>query len=162
MKSMPWKSIACTTVLLTGCSGPQEDVRITFCKNLATELLQPGTQLQWHDSDQQIKGHEPAAITVHLETTDQAGQPQAMQATCFYRYEAVDDNAMNLSNPLSAYASVPFKMTLNGRPVAETKLHEAILVAQLATGKAVVNKVKQGIETGVDKIHSAITNDSKQ
>ena len=162
MKSMPWKSIACTTVLLTGCSGPQEDVRVTFCKNLTTEFLQPGTQIQWHDSEQKINGYEPAEITVHLETNDQSGQPQAMQATCFYRYDAVDENAMTVSNPISAYATVPSQMTLNGRPIPETKLRETILVSQLAKGKAVVDQVKQGIEAGVDKIHSAISNDSKQ
>jgi len=57
---------------------------------------------------------------------------------------------------------VPSKMILNGRPVPETKLRETVLVAQLAMGKAVVNKVKQGIESGVKKIHSALSSDSTQ
>jgi len=57
---------------------------------------------------------------------------------------------------------VPSKLILNGRPVPETKLRETVLVAQLAMGKAVVNKVKQGIESGVKKIHSALSSDSTQ
>jgi hypothetical protein len=69
---------------------------------------------------------------------------------------------MTVSNPISAYATVPSKMILNGRPVPETKLRETVLVAQLAMGKAVVNKVKQGIESGVKKIHSALSSDSTQ
>ena len=162
MKSMPWKSIAGTIILLSGCSGSQEDVRITFCKDLTTELLNPETQLRWQDSEQQINGYEPAAITVHLETDDQAGQSQLMQATCFYQYDAADENAMTVSRPISAYATVPSQMTLNGRPVPETKLRETILVAQLAMGKAVVNQVKQGIESGVKKIQSALSTDATQ
>jgi hypothetical protein len=162
MKFTPWKPIACSLLLLTGCSGPREDVRVTFCKNLTVELLAPQTRIEWRDTEQRLEGYESAAITVHLELPERSGRARNMQATCRYPYDTVEENVMTHSDPLSAYATVPEQMTLNGRPVPEVKLREAILVVQLATGKAVVNRLKHGMDDGVERLQSAIGNNGKQ
>jgi hypothetical protein len=136
-------------------------VRITFCKNLTAELLAPEYPIAWRDNEQRLAGHEPAAITVNLEIPDQNGQSRAMQATCLFPYEALDENAMTLSNPLSAYATMPDQMTLNGQPIAEIKLREANLVVQLARGKREVKQTKQDHDAGADGLQSTIEDGSK-
>jgi len=149
-------SLVAGILLLPGCSGPQEDVRITFCKNLTAELLPPGSRLHWYGSEQQTKGNEYAEITVHLETKQQTGETRTLKASCRYRRTAVDDNAMTLSDPLSAYASVPYQMSLDGKSIPGVKLSEAILVAQLATGQDAVEQVKQGVEAGAERVRTAV------
>jgi hypothetical protein len=154
MKHDYWKILSCAVVGLTACSNPPEDVRITFCKNLTQELLKPAPDIQWHASEQRLKRLDHAAIILALEIHDQAGQTQTMQATCRYAYDAVDDTAMTLSNPLSAYSTVPYEMALNDLRVSEPTLRKAIQAAQLAMGQAVVEGIKQGIQDGVQRLKS--------
>lgn len=164
MKVTTQKSIAASAIILggiavlPGCSGPQEDVRITFCKNLTAKLLEPMDKLEWRESESQLKHPEYAKIKVQLETRDHAGKEMTLQASCFYKYDAVDDNAMTQSNPLSAYATVPYQVILNDQTLSGPTLTEAIQKVQLTMGKNAVEQVKKTVNESIQQVKKGLEN----
>ena len=143
-------------VLLPGCSGPQEDVRVTFCKELSTTRLDSPLALEWKASNSEIRRPEYARITVTFEAQYQDGGIAPMQAACFYGYVASEDDAMTHSNPLSAYATVPYKMTMNGEPVAKRDLHTSVKTAALKQGKELADRVQKGVADAAQHIRDEL------
>jgi homospermidine synthase len=87
---------------------------------------------------------------------DSDGKRTSMRSACHYAYEAVDDTALTLADPLSAYATLPFKMTLNGRELSKVELRDLVNAEQRRLGKKAVDTVKQGARDAVDKVKSAV------
>lgn len=131
--------------LFAGCSGQQEDVRLTFCKDLITTRLESPRAVEWKGSENEIRRPEYAKISVTFEAQYQDAGIAPMEAACFYQYAASEDDAMTHSDPLSAYATVPYKMTMNGESVAKRDLHEAVKTAALNQGKELVDRVQKGV-----------------
>jgi hypothetical protein len=151
------KAVLLTGVaLFAGCSGPQEDVRISFCKDLITTRLDSPRAMQWNGIDSEIRRPEYAKITVTFEAQFPDSGVAPMQAACFYGYAASEDNAMTQSDPLSAYATVPYKMTMNGESVAEGDLHEAVKTASLKQGKELVDRVQKGVADAAQHIRKEL------
>ncbi len=122
-----------TAALLQGCAGSGEDVHIAYCKNLTLHLLGAPEGLTWQVSSTEIHRPEYAEIKVNFtHPEDGAGE-----ASCFYDYIAVDETAQTLADPLSAYATVPYKMTLQGQPVSKQELANAISADMERVGRAI-------------------------
>lgn len=149
-------------VMLPGCSGPQEDVRITFCKKMTNKLLEPVGEVEWQTSKSEIKRPEYARIDVRLTTQDHAGKAMSLQASCFYAYDAGDENAMTQSDPLSAYSTLPYKMILNDQNISTATLNQTIRAVQLQMGQEAVEKVRQGVNDGLQQLKSGIGKESSQ
>ncbi|MCG6895525.1 MAG: hypothetical protein LJE60_00220, partial [Thiocapsa sp.] len=64
------------------------------------------------------------------------------QAVCHYRYNAVDDTALMLSDPLSAYATSPETMTIDGEPLPRPVLAKAVKAAMIQQGKAFIDRMR--------------------
>ena len=77
---------------VAGCDNPQEDVRVTLCKDMAAVDL--GTVPSWQGSEVRIRGRQGAAVMVRFN--------DGQQATCEYKYDAVEDTALALANPIEA------------------------------------------------------------
>lgn len=142
--------------LFAGCSGQQEDVRLTFCKDLITARLDSPRAVEWKGSDNEIRRPEYAKISVTFEAQYQDAGIAPMQAACFYQYTASEDDAMTHSDPLSAYATVPYKMTMNGEPVAKRDLHAAVKTAALNQGKELVDRVQEGVADAAQHIRKEL------
>ncbi len=125
-------TILAVSSFLHGCAGSGEDVRITFCKNLTTTLLGSPEGLTWQESTVDIHRPEYAITKVNF-THPQKGEGGA---ACYYDYIIIDETALSLADPLSAYATVPYKMTLQGEPVSKEELAKAIRVWIDQFGKA--------------------------
>lgn len=128
MKITSKPAVASLTALLTaigvisGCSGSREDVRMTLCKDLTTALADSPQALIWKGNENTFRRPEYVAIKVLFETPVKS----TGEAVCFYAYDILEENAMSHSQPLSAYSTLPYKMVLNGEPVATSILHDGV------------------------------------
>jgi hypothetical protein len=127
-------SILSVISILHGCAGSGEDVRIIFCKNLTTTLLGPPEGLTWQESTVEIHRPEYAVTRVNF-THPEKGEGQA---ACYYDYIIIDETALSLANPISAYDTVPYKMTLQGEPVSKEDLAAAIRVEMERFGRSLI------------------------
>lgn len=115
-----------------GCTDSREDVRLTLCKDLVITQIAPSSSVTWIDAKTETRGYEYAAARLKFST--QSGEGQAV---CYYKYNAVDDTALTLSDPLSAYSTSPYEMNLNGTTLSRPALAEAIKKAMLMQGSRV-------------------------
>ena len=120
---------------LSACTGSDEDVRVTFCKNLAIVQLSVPEDVEWEDTEQQIQRPEYAAITVHVE--------DGGTATCWFEYDAIEETAESHVDPLSAYSTLPYQMTVNGQQLAERALLDAVNAEQRRQGRAAVEQLRK-------------------
>jgi hypothetical protein len=121
---------------VAGCANPREDVRVTLCKDMAAVEL--GAVPSWQGSEIRIRGRQGAAVTVRFE----GGQ----EATCDYKYDAVEDTALTLANPIEAYATSPSKMTINGRIITDAALARTIGRAMQKQGRDFVDRARAAVK----------------
>jgi hypothetical protein len=127
-------AILITAGAAPGCSdNPREDVRLTLCKDMVTVEL--GSVPSWQGSEVRIRGYQGATVTVRLATA--AGD---QQASCDYRYDAVDDTALTLANPIEAYSTSPSKMILNGRTIVNPELAQLVKRAMQKQGRELIER----------------------
>lgn len=119
--------------LITGCSGPGEDVRVTLCKDLVRGQL-GGAAPAWTDVGTRAKGYEDAVISLRW-----SGPQGEGSARCDYPYNAVDDTAQQLADPLSAYAASPTKVEINGQSLTGPALASAIARAMEQQGRQLLD-----------------------
>lgn len=137
LRALAWALLG--SMLAAGCSGSREDVRISFCKQLVmTQVDQPGS-VRWTRVETDPQGYSGLSVVLGFEAGG-AGQPR--QAVCHYRYNAVDDTALLLSDPLSAYATSPETMTIDGDRLAQPALAKAVKDAMLQQGKALIDRMR--------------------
>jgi hypothetical protein len=118
--------------LLSSCSAPGEDVRVRLCKDLVA--VQLGTdQLSWTQISTATPGYDDARISLRWSGPNGEGS-----AACAYRYNAVDDTAQQLADPLSAYATSPRELVINGQPVSASALANAIAQAMKRQGRELI------------------------
>jgi hypothetical protein len=123
--------------ILVGCSGSTEDVRLTLCKDLAAELLDAPKAFDVISEDIVISGYED--LQVRLKYQAESGEGTAV---CFYRYNAVEENAMTVSDPASAFATYPSKVLLDGEVVDQALVASKVNKVLLKQGKQVIDAVK--------------------
>lgn len=134
-------------VALPGCSGTSEDVRITFCKNLTNALTDTTTDVAWQEPVVQIKRPEYAATTV---TFDAEGGRTT--ATCYFEYELVEETAMDHANPILAYSTLPYRMTLNGQELSQPFLTEITGDEQIRQGKIAIDRIAHVTKKATDQL----------
>lgn len=141
LKQLGFISIVGST-MLTSCSG-SEDPRVSFCRSLAINLTQSSSEVVWQSQGHDIVRPEYAAVKMA------AGEQRVV---CYYEYEAVEESAIDHVDELDAYATLPYKVTINDAEVDKTKLAAAVKAEQIAALKATGEKVQQGFNAFIDKI----------
>lgn len=148
--------LCAATALLVGCSGDGDDPRVSFCKNLAVAELGNPASLEWTGGENTFKRPE-YAITGLVYAVDAAdGGRRDGTAACYYEYEALDDTAQHLADPLSAYATLPFAMTLDGRMLSDAELVAARTAEQKRQGQAVLATLEQGASDLAEQIRASL------
>jgi hypothetical protein len=102
-------------------------------------------------ADAQTKGHQPAAVRVNFSTQGRDGQ-----AVCYYDYDAVEDTALTLSEPLSAYSTSPSAVVIDGRKLSRRDLAEAVKQAMLKQGGEFLDRAKQELDRAKKGIEGAL------
>lgn len=124
---LPAFAVPLFAVILTGCS-KTDDVRLVLCKEVTDRLLASKGPLEWTGNSQRIK--RPAYAVIHLDF--KAGpQGQQLSSECYFEYDAVEENVMTQVDELSAYSSLPYKMTIQGRDVPKPILQKAVSAEQM-------------------------------
>ena len=141
----------CALAWTAGCSGPTEDVRVTLCKNLTHALQSATDEIEWTGNENTFKRPEYAITTLRFEV---AGK--AMQSACHYAHEALEDTAQNLANPLDAYATLPFAITMDGRALSDAELLELVNAEQRRQGRQVLDTLEKGAQDMADKVRASI------
>jgi hypothetical protein len=139
-------ALTLASLWLWGCSGPREDVRVSFCKELVKTRVEAPASLRWTSAETHPRGRSGLSVVLGFEEQGAAGPGRPRQATCHYGYDAVEDTAMTLSDPLSAYATSPETMTIDGEPLPRPVLAESIKNAMIQQGKALLDRARQGVE----------------
>ena len=124
----------CLVVCLVSACGPAgEDVRVSYCKRLLLAQLPSvglsATGHRWIAADADPRGYEHLRVALRLEAADAQGAMTPVRAVCFYDYNAVEDTAMTLADPLAAYSTSPSRMTVNGQEISRARLARAKLDA---------------------------------
>jgi len=137
-------------LLFSGCSdNPTQAVHVTLCKDIARVHLPSAGPVTWNHGDMEIRRPEYAVIHV------QAGSPPT-KVSCYYNHNAVEDTALGLSDPLSEYATSPFKVTINGQPLSKSALAESVKQSMLLQGREFVDRAKQGLENLTESVKSSL------
>jgi hypothetical protein len=97
-------------------------------------------------TETETKGYEHAVVRVHF-----SDQGHRAQAECYYDHNAVDDTAEMLSDPLSAYATSPFEVTIGAKKLSGPDLAAAVKQAMLKQGKDLVDRAKKGVENVIQR-----------
>lgn len=126
---------------ISGCSNPREDVRITLCKDMVQTQLAGAQPINWTGVSAAARGYEHAEVRLRFTAGGKDGE-----ATCYYDYDAVDQTAITMSDPLAAYATSPSKMVLNGQTLSPSALAQAVKAAMLKQGRELVDQVKKAFE----------------
>lgn len=139
---------------LSGCGERPESVQVTLCKSLAEKLLAASGNVQWHQVDIVPRRPEYADVKLAFERTDAQGG--SYRASCRYDYDAVEDTAMEHSDPFADYATLPTEVYLNDQLVPYRLVEEKIREYQMGLGKAVVERVEQGVDDAVTRVRTEL------
>lgn len=131
-----------TALILSACSGAGEDVRVTLCKDMVRVQTGGSGGLNWTEAATETRGYDGAAITLRWSGSGSGGDGTAV---CTYSYNAVEHNAMALSDPLSSYSASPSKMLLNGKTLSKAALAETIKQAMLKQGRSLIDSLKNAV-----------------
>ncbi|MCB1772359.1 MAG: hypothetical protein KDI88_01970 [Gammaproteobacteria bacterium] len=142
-------------IALAGCSGPTEDVRVTFCKGL-TESLTGARSIEWTGGENTFKRPEYAVTGLAFAVEDGNGGKRTGRSACYYAYEALDDTAQTLADPLSAHATLPFAMSLDGRMLPDAELVAARIAEQKRHGMAIVNALGKEASDLAEQVRAGI------
>jgi len=134
------------TLLISACSGPQEDPRIAFCRGMAADLT--GSDVaEWAHADNRIVEPEYAEVRI---------QRGSDTASCWYEYDADESGAMELANPLLAFTTLPYQVKVGNEILRGPQLTEAVKRQQVAFGQAVVERTQDGLQNAVDNVRDAV------
>jgi len=149
-------SLLAVAALLGACSGSTEDVRVSFCKDLTTALEPDAKSIEWTGKQNSFKRPEFAITALTFEVVGQDGDRRGGRAACHYAYEAPEDTAITLADPLSAYATVPFKMTLDGVALSDAELLRLVNAEQKRHGRQVLETLQSGVQGVAEKVRAGI------
>jgi hypothetical protein len=134
-KPLPLLAAGAVAAGLLGCSdSPFEDVRIRLCKDIAA--VHAGAPVGVERVETKTPGYRDAQVVVVYRQGE-----QRRQAVCHYPYDAPDDTAQTLSQPLSAYASSPARVVIDGNPLPRAALAEVVKKAMMKQGRAFVDRI---------------------
>ncbi len=136
------------TLFAAGCSGPNQDVRLTLCQGLVEGELSAGEAITWHDHQAVMEGYEDLEMRVRFER----GGGEVEEAVCYYPYEQEYAEAQTFSDPTSAYSSNPSRMVLRGEPLEGRRLGERVNAVMMKQGREVVQKVAEEVKKLPEKL----------
>jgi len=139
LKSTAACAALAATLLTAGCGSPGEDVRVTLCKDIVA--VHTGGPVTVYTAEAKAQGYQHAAVRVRYNSGGSDGE-----AVCYYDYNAVDDTAQTLADPLSAYSTSPSRVTFDGRPLNRAQLADAIKRAMTKQGRELVDRAKSAVQ----------------
>ncbi|MTW21305.1 hypothetical protein [Allochromatium palmeri] len=126
--------------LSVGCSNPGEDVRLTLCRDMVRVTL--GSEPNWRD--QSIEPRRQSEAEARLSWTGTDGKTG--QASCYYPYNAVENDMFTAADPLAAYSTSPTRFVLDGRSISNPELARVIGQAMRQQGREFLDRARATLE----------------
>jgi len=143
-------------MVLAGCSGSTEDVRITFCKNLSANMQPAGAEVVWEEPEVVIHRPSHAITTVRASVTDSSGQVGQTEVACWFAYEKWEHPPTAVANPLEEYDTLPYALTVDGRELSDDEVRQAVRGEQKRQGKAILGTLQQGAKDVAEQVRAGI------
>jgi hypothetical protein len=126
---------------LFGCSGKTDDVRLVLCKEVTDRMLMSMRPIEWKGNSHRIK--RPEFAVIHLDfTINKAGwEGKTVTSECYFEYDTVEENVITHVDELSAYSTLPYKMTIQGKAVPKLVLQQAVSQEQIEGLSEFMDKV---------------------
>ena len=144
--------------LLGACSGPTEDVRITFCKNIATALQPEAAEVTWGETNLVIQRPSHAITQLSFDVTTADGKTRPATLGCWYRWERREQLASAVANPIEEYETLPYAMTYEGEPLPDDEVGRLVRAEQKRQGLAVIDRIEQGAKDVAEQVRAGVTN----
>ena len=148
--------IASIAVLSSGCSGPSEDVRIGFCKELTVEMLGKPQSIKWTVSNTDAQRLGDLVVKLDYVATQEGTEPSGGKVACTYEQDEGGDYTMGDANPLDAYKTLPYQVSLNGHSLNQQKLSNATKETLLSKGKAFAQSIRLEADKAVKKLSDEV------
>ena len=155
LRGMAAGCCACGLILAAGCSGPREDVRVTLCKNLTTALQPAAHTIEWQGNENTFKRPEYAVTGLRFDVVDSGGNRSRGQSACHYAYDAIEDTT-SAADPFPAYATLPFRMTLDDRTLSDVELLKLVNAEQIRLGRKAIDTLASGARDMADKVRAGV------
>ncbi|MCB1800452.1 MAG: hypothetical protein KDI82_02070 [Gammaproteobacteria bacterium] len=156
-KKLPIKtSLVFMGALLAGCSGPSEDVRVSFCKNISAAYTGAGENVEWTANNNTFRRPEYAIAELQFNVIGSDGSRTAKRTECYFAYDVVEDTAQHLADPFSAYSTLPFAMKVDGQALSDGELVQLRNAEQVRLGRAAVATLEKGARDLADKVRAGI------
>lgn len=97
--------------------------------------------LEHGEATTETRGKEYAAV--NLSWSGPGGQGTA---SCYYNYDAIEDTALALADPLSPFSTSPSKMLFNGSALSRPDLAETVTQAMLKQGRSLIDAAKNALK----------------
>ncbi len=119
-------------LLAVACSGPGEDVRVSLCKDIIA--VYTGGKPTFERTDVKTPGYQDAQVILAYSTDSARGR-----GICFYQYNAMEDTADLISDPLRAYSASPSRVVINGEALSHIALARAIGESMMDQGRELLD-----------------------
>lgn len=137
--------LAIATVVTGGCSGKTEDVRFKLCKEVTERILESMRPIAWQEQTSQIRNVGDAVTRLSFTVGSEGYEGRPATAACFFRHDLPEESALDHANPLAAYSTLPYKMTINGKNVPDDILKQSVRAEQLEPFIEFTEQVKKEI-----------------
>lgn len=141
-------TIAVVLGSLTACGQHGLDSPISTCKSVTTALA-GGQELVWHKELQTEKSGEEIRVTLEVSLAGQA-QTGVAQVVCIYGPNSDD---MDYNNAFGDYANTPTTLLINGQPVPQGDLMQAVNLATVNTAKAISQDVAARTQDALNRFN---------
>lgn len=137
--------LALATVITSACSGKTEDVRFKLCKKVTERILESMGPVDWQSQTSEIRGAGDAVIRLSFAVGGEDYEGSVVTSACFYRHNTNEESALEHADPLAAYATLPHRMTVNGKTVPDDILKKSVSAEQLEPIIEFVEQVKREV-----------------
>lgn len=134
-------------VSTVGCSGKTEDVRIKLCRNVTERLLESMAPITWKSQEAGVRQEGDAAVRLSFYVTKEGYENRPVSSACFFNRNNLEASAVDHVDPLFAYATVPYAMTIESTPVPDDVLAGVVKDEQLAPVVEFIGRMKQDFES---------------
>ncbi len=149
-------AVIAAAVSLVACSGSTEDVRVTFCKDISSALVPGAESIEWTANENTFKRPEYATAALTFDVVDSRGERKTMRTACYFEFDAIEDTAQHLADPFSAYATLPFAMSVDGRALSDAEVIRLRNDEQIRRGEAVIKTLQTSARDLADKVRAGL------
>ena len=137
-------AVACVSTV--SCSGKTEDVRINLCREMTGRILDSMQPVTWHSQETEIRKAGDAVIRLALSVTRENGDETRITSACFFEHNLPEESALDHVNPLAAFSTVPYTMTINDKTVPKDVFSQTLRDEQLEPFRNFAESVRKEIE----------------